>query len=132
MGGCCHRSRCRIPSGTLRFRVTRRTPLFKPTLTDEIRTDEAGARSYLIGGNPDYPNDDGFLHRGWKRVEFQSEVGPILKAGGLGFKDMGHYAFVNAHGDATRADYTFTYHKIHGDVLISLHHSSLTWVPPKR
>ena len=106
--------------------------LFKPTLADVIRLDEAGARSYFVGGNPDYPHDEGFLNLGWKHVEFQSAVGPILKAGGLGYKDMGHYTFVNAAGDATRADYTFTYHKKHGKVLISLHHSSLTWIPPQK
>lgn len=104
--------------------------LFKPTLADVIRLDRAGAKSYFIGGNPDYPYDDGFLHRGWKSVEFQSAVGPVLKAGGLGYKDMGHYTFVDGDGNATRADYTFAYHKLNGRVLISLHHSSLTWLPP--
>ena len=74
--------------------------------------------------------DHGFLNRGWKRVEFQSAVGPILKAGGLGYKDMGHYTFVDGDGNATRADYTFAYHKLDGRVLISLHHSSLSWLPP--
>jgi hypothetical protein len=104
--------------------------LFKPTLADVVRLDEAGARSYFVGGNADYPHDGGFLNHGWKRVEFQSAAGPVLKAGGLGYKDMGHYTFVNGQGDATRADYTFAYHKIGGKVLISLHHSSLTWIPP--
>ena len=104
--------------------------LFKPTLADVIRLDERGARSYFVGGDEDYPNDGGFLNNGWKHVDFQSAVGPILKAGGLGYKDMGHYTFVNAKGDATRADYTFAYHKLDGKVLISLHHSSLTWMPP--
>lgn len=104
--------------------------LFKPTLADEIRRDEAGARSYFIGGNPDYPHDKGFLFNAWKRVDFQSAVGPIPSAGGPGYFDMGHYDFVNEQGDATRADYTFAYHKSDGKVLISLHHSSLTWVPP--
>ncbi|MEM9379597.1 MAG: hypothetical protein AAGB93_06560 [Planctomycetota bacterium] len=103
--------------------------LFKPTLADVIRLDEAGARSYFVGGNDSYPNDHGFLNNGWKHVEFQSAVGPILKAGGLGYKDMGHYTFVNERGDATRADYTFAYHKFGGKVYISLHHSSLTWMP---
>lgn len=104
--------------------------LFKPTLADVIRLDEAGTRSYFVGGNPDYPHDIGFLNQGWKRVAFQSAVGPILKAGGLGYKDMGHYTFVDENGLATRADYTFAYHKLNGKVLISLHHSSLTWMPP--
>ncbi|MEM6973218.1 MAG: hypothetical protein AAF577_10485 [Pseudomonadota bacterium] len=104
--------------------------LFKPTLADVIRLDRAGARSYFVGGNADYPNDSGFLNRGWTRVDFQSAAGPILKAGGLGYKDMGHYTFIDGEGNATRADYTFAYHKLDGRVLISLHHSSLTWLPP--
>ncbi|MEM6818588.1 MAG: hypothetical protein AAF578_07340 [Pseudomonadota bacterium] len=104
--------------------------LFKPTLADVIRLDRAGARAYFVGGDENYPHDEGFLNRGWKRVEFQSSAGPILKAGGLGYKDMGHYTFVDGDGNATRADYTFAYHKLNGRVLISLHHSSLTWLPP--
>ncbi|MEM7693163.1 MAG: phosphoribosyl-AMP cyclohydrolase [Pseudomonadota bacterium] len=104
--------------------------LFKPTLADIIRVDRKGARSYFVGGDPAYPNDTGFLNRRWQHVDFQSAVGPILKAGGLGYKDMGHYTFIDGKGNATRADYTFAYHKIDGRVLISLHHSSLTWLPP--
>ncbi|MEM6729617.1 MAG: hypothetical protein AAF618_14025 [Pseudomonadota bacterium] len=104
--------------------------LFKPTLADVIRLDREGARSYFVGGDAEFPHDDGFLKRGWVRVEFQSAVGPILKAGGLGYKDMGHYTFVDGGGNATRADYTFAYHKLAGRVLISLHHSSLSWLPP--
>ncbi|MFW5881610.1 MAG: hypothetical protein ACOCTP_03725 [Roseicyclus sp.] len=103
--------------------------LFKPTLADAIRLDRAGVRAYFAGGDPDWPQDTGFLNRGWKKVEFQSAVGPVLKAGGLGYKDMGHYTLVDDAGEATRADYTFAYHKIDGRVLISLHHSSLSWSP---
>ena len=106
--------------------------LFKPTLADVIRLDEKGAKAYFVGGDPDYPQDNGFLKNGWTTVEFQSAVGPILEAGGLGYRDMGHYTFVNGAGDATRADYTFAYHKLKGRVLISLHHSSLTWFPPTK
>jgi hypothetical protein len=103
--------------------------LFKPTLADVIRLDRAGARAYFVGGDPDWPQDAGFLNRGWTKVEFQSAVGPVLKAGGLGYKDMGHCTLVDGAGTVIRADYTFAYHKIDGRVLISLHHSSLTWVP---
>ena len=104
--------------------------LFKPTLTDVIRLDRAGARSYFVGGDPNYPHDHGFLHRGWKQVDFQSAAGPILLAGGLGYMDMGQYTFTDGDGNATGADYTFAYHKLDGRALISLHHSSLTWLPP--
>jgi len=59
--------------------------LFKPTLADVIRLDRQGAKSYFVGGDPEYPNDAGFLKNGWVKVDFQSAVGPILKAGGLGY-----------------------------------------------
>lgn len=112
------------------FGVPGQPLLFKPTLADVIRNDREGAHSYFVGGNPNYPNDDGFLKRGWKQVKFQSSAGPIMNAGGLGYRDMGHCTFVDGDGNATQADYTFVYHKLDGRVLISLHHSSLTWEPP--
>lgn len=103
--------------------------LFKPTLSEVIRCDRGSARSYFVGGDPKHPHDQGFLNHGWKQVEFQSIVGPLLNPGGLSYSDMGQYVFVNGDGDVTRADYTFVYHKRDGRVLISLHHSSLTWFP---
>ncbi|MEM8980931.1 MAG: phosphoribosyl-AMP cyclohydrolase [Pseudomonadota bacterium] len=103
--------------------------LFKPTLANVIRLDEKGAKAYFVGGDPDYPGDNGFLKNAWKAVEFKSASGPVQNAGGLAFQDMGQYAFVNGAGEATHADYTFAYHKREGRVLISLHHSSLTWFP---
>jgi len=102
---------------------------FKPTLSDVIRHDRVSTRSYFVGGNPIYPHDHGFLNHGWKQVNFQSAVGPLPNPGGLSFSDMGQYSFVDGSGVITRADYTFVYHKRDGLVLISLHHSSLTWVP---
>ena len=103
--------------------------LFKPTMTDIIRTDRAGAYSYFVGGDPDYPHDNGFLNRGWTQVNFQSAVGPVLNSGDRVCKDMGCYEFIDGHGNSTHADYTFIYHKLGGHVLIALHHSSLTWSP---
>lgn len=104
--------------------------LFKPTLTDVIRHDRTGARAYFVGGDPNYPNDHGFLKRGWTQVDFHSAVGAIPMADGRGLMDMGHYTFLDGSGEATHVDYTFAYHKLGGRVLISLHHSSLTWFSP--
>lgn len=103
--------------------------LFKPTLTDSIRSDEAGARSYFVGGNPQYPNDTGFLNNNWKQVKFFSAVGPIIETDHLVAKDMGKYTFVKDTDESVQADYTFIYHKLNNEVLISLHHSSLVWKP---
>ena len=107
------------------------TPLlFKPTLANVIRHDRTGARAYFVGGDPNYPHDHGFLNRAWTRVDFHSAVGAIPVADGRGLMDMGHYTFLDGGGEAAHADYTFAYHKLGGRVLISLHHSSLTWFPP--
>ena len=103
--------------------------IFKPTLSEIIRHDRESTRSYFVGRDPNFPHDQGFLNRGWKKVEFHSAVGPLPNPGGLSYSDMGQYAFVARDGDVTRADYTFVYHKRNGCVLISLHHSSLTWLP---
>ena len=111
------------------FGTPDRPLLFKPTLSEVIRRDHGSARAYFVGGDPNYPHDHGFLNRGWKEVEFQSAAGPVPNPGGLSYSDMGNYAFVDGDGAVTRADYTFVYHKRDGRVLISLHHSSLTWFP---
>ena len=103
--------------------------LFNPTLSEVTRCDRGSARSYFVGGDPNYPQDQGFLNRGWEQIEFKSAVGPLPNPGGLSYSDMGQYAFVDRDGDVTLADYTFIYHKRDGRVLISLHHSSLTWFP---
>ena len=111
------------------FGTPDRPLLFKPTLSEVIRRDRRSARAYFVGGDPNYPHDQGFLNRGWKEVKFQSAAGPLPNPGGLSYSDMGNYAFVDGDGAVTRADYTFVYHKRDGRVLISLHHSSLTWFP---
>mgnify|MGYP002851763768 CR=1 FL=1 len=109
---------------------TKEAPLlFKPTLTDIIRTDRKAAKSYFVGGDKNYPMDEGFLSQGWKSVRFQSAAGPLKTAAGNGFMDLGRYTFVDGNGAETKADYTFIYHKLEGTVLIALHHSSLTWLP---
>ena len=106
--------------------------LFKPTLADVIRTERTGARSYFVGGNPLFPQDKGFLKNEWKLVKLNSIAGPIPSPGGLEYRDMGHYDFVNAEDNTTSADYTFVYHKLENSVLITLHHSSLAWKPQNR
>jgi len=98
--------------------------LFKPTMAASIRTDEAGARSYFVGGDARYPGDKGFLHNGFVEVRFESARGPVLETAGEACHDMGHYFFKAPDGSVVKADYSFSYHKRDGRVLITLHHSS--------
>ena len=102
--------------------------LFKPTLSASVRIDERGARSYFVGGDAEYPNDQGFLTQGISKVEFRSARGPRLEGGGASAQDMGHYTFTCVDGRIIEADYTFSYHKPADKVLITLHHSSLSVV----
>jgi hypothetical protein len=98
--------------------------LFKPTMAAQIRVDEAGARSYFVGGDPRYPGDDGFLKHGFVAVEFASARGIMLEGGAHSAQDMGHYFFHEADGGVIKADYSFSYHQRDGRVRITLHHSS--------
>ena len=98
--------------------------LFKPTMAASIRTDREGAKSYFVGGDPRYPGDQGFLHNAFVSVRFESARGPVLEAAGEACQDMGHYFFRKADGSEVKADYSFSYHKRSGQVLITLHHSS--------
>ncbi len=98
--------------------------LFKPTMAAHIRIDEAGTRSYFVGGDPRFSDDKGFLHHGFIGVRFESARGPMLEAGGGSAQDMGHYYFSSPDGTVVKADYSFSYHKRNGKVLITLHHSS--------
>ncbi len=103
--------------------------LFKPTLSCDIRTDVDGTRSYFVGGDGRYPYDQGFIKKGWKSVRFESAAGPVFEAGGRAAVDMGTYYFTTETGDVVPADYTFSYHKPNGQLLITVHHSSLVWEP---
>ena len=50
--------------------------LFKPTLSggsQTFRPTKEGALSYFIGGNSDYPNDNGFKLKPWVKVWYSKE-----------------------------------------------------------
>jgi len=51
-----------------------RDVLFKPTLAyiKQFRLDFTGALSYFIGGNPDYPKDNGFAILPWVNIEWEN------------------------------------------------------------
>ena len=98
--------------------------VFKPTMSASIRTDAAGARSYFVGGDVNYPGDKGFLHNGFVAVDFDSARGPVIARDGLTAHDMGHYTFTQPDGTEVFADYSFAYRKVDGQVRITLHHSS--------
>lgn len=96
--------------------------LFKPTLADVMRLDEKGAKAYFVGGDPDYFQDSAYGRQSSSNAPSDLYSKQVV---------LDTKAWVTKGAlNATRADDTFACHKLEGRVLISLHHSSLTWFPP--
>lgn len=99
--------------------------VFKPTLAQDpqFRNTFAGALSYFVGQNPDFPQDTGFALTPWINVTFSNSkiilMNDVVIAGGV-------YNFEDPHGDITAADYTFVYTQVdNGTLTITAQHSSL-------
>lgn len=101
------------------------TVLFKPTKAAEkqFRLTAESAVSYFVGGNENYPEDDGFALTPWKAVRFGNS-GFILKEDHA--VAMGNYFFTNMEDKVIKVEYTFGYyHSREGFLRINIHHSSL-------
>mgnify|MGYP001307641219 CR=1 FL=1 len=101
------------------------TVLFKPTLAvnQQFRTTFEGAVSYFIGGNIDFPEDEGFAIKGWTNVRFENKDYIFYDNYALA---MGNYYFMNQDGNEIKVEFSFGY--IVGtdnSLRINLHHSSL-------
>jgi len=104
------------------------TVLFKPTLTinpQTFRTTRAGALSYFVGGDSNYPNDDGFALKDWKECDHDTTAVFIT---GNSASTMGKVHFTDSNGDVTSVDKTWTFVQDDaGDLRIVVHHSSLEY-----
>lgn len=102
--------------------------LFKPTLTTNpqtFRPTRAGALSYFVGGDAEFPNDDGFALKGW--TECKSEPAAVFIAGDSAMS-IGKVHFTDKDGNNTSVDKTWGYVKDDaGNLRIVLHHSSLEY-----
>lgn len=102
------------------------TLLFKPTLATNppIRTTRAGAKAYFVGGDPQFPDDTGFLRK-VKNIALLQEKHTVIEQG-YG-KIMGQYEIEDHDGNITRADYTFAVHVYPNQLMkFTLHHSSIS------
>ena len=101
--------------------------LFKPTLTSEehtFRTTRAGALSYFVGQNSDFP-DGGFALKGWRTVEYETKAEFTDDDLGLW---MGIATLTDKNGNKTKVDKSWGYKKGQdGNSRIVLHHSSLPY-----
>ncbi|MEM7784413.1 MAG: phosphoribosyl-AMP cyclohydrolase [Planctomycetota bacterium] len=104
--------------------------LFKPTLVSEkqFRLDFAGALSYFVGGNSDYPEDHGFAIKPWSNVRWENIGTNII--GDMGVA-MGNYYFTPVEGgDDVKVEYSFAYTiNPEGKLKIVLHDSHLPFNP---
>jgi len=102
--------------------------LFKPTLTvnpQTVRTTRAGALSYFVGGDSEFPNDSGFALQGWTQCEVEN-AGIFIA--GRSASTMGKVHFTGKDGEVTTVDKTWKFVKDDaGDLRIVVHHSSLEY-----
>ena len=104
--------------------------LFKPTLVYEqqFRTDFAGALSYFVGGDENYPEDNGFAIKPWSDVRWENVGCNII--GNMAVA-MGNYFFTQADGQGiVKVEYSFGYTtNENGELKILLHDSHLPYQP---
>lgn len=99
--------------------------LFKPTRAakTQFRPTKKAAKSYFIGGDNEFSEDNGFAMHPWVNVRFENHA---IKLEGNRAIAMGNYYFTDLDGNHTKVEYTFGYKKnAKGIIKIDLHHSSI-------
>jgi hypothetical protein len=101
--------------------------LFKPTLAAEkqFRNSFDSALSYFVGGNPSFPEDQGFAIKGWSDVRWENAG--IINNNCKVAVAMGNYYFTPVQGgDDVKVEYTLAYVKDRNNELkIAVHQSSV-------
>jgi len=104
--------------------------LFKPTLAhgeQTFRLSKAGALAYFVGGDDNYPDDQGFALQPY--VDGTTSVAGVIVHGDIATA-MGNITLTNADGGTVTVDKTFVYRlDAAGDLRIVAHHSSLPFSP---
>lgn len=108
---------------------------FKPTLTmtdQTFRKTKKGALAYFVGGDPDYPNDNGFALKPWVEARYDNtERGAeeVMVYGNIGIA-MGNVYFKDKDGNEIYVDKTFVFRKTDdGKVRLIVHKSALPFKP---
>ena len=110
---------------------------FKPTLAygdQTFRTDKKGAISYFVGGDPDYPNDQGFALRPWVSVRYANlgEKNEGIQIYGSVAITMGNVWVVDKDGNEVMVEKTWVFKKgKDGKLRIIVHKSALPYSPAK-
>ncbi|MBN1638328.1 MAG: hypothetical protein JW866_05140 [Ignavibacteriales bacterium] len=100
--------------------------LFKPTRASDIqfRFSKDGALSYFIGGDSNYPEDDGFAINPWFNVRFENEEIILEDEQAI---SMGNIYFTTPDKKIVKVEFTFGYKLFNGELKIFLQHSSVPY-----
>jgi hypothetical protein len=111
---------------------------FRPTLAmapRNFRTTKEGALAYFIGEDDEFPDDDGFITKGWISADFDNEIegkAAIQVHGNIGIAMGNVYlrkAEVTVGGKETVVDKLFVFMKRKGLVRLIVHNSTLSNIP---
>jgi len=109
---------------------------FKPTLAfgkNTFRDTRAGALSYFVGGDKDFPEDTGFALKQWVKVRYDNNAAAngIQIHGDLAIT-MGNVYLTNAKGEEVVVDKTFVFRRCKdGRLRLCVHKSALPFDPGK-
>jgi hypothetical protein len=111
---------------------------FRPTLAmapHNFRTTKEGALAYFIGEDDEFPDDDGFITKGWIAADFDNQIegqDAIQVHGNIGIA-MGNVRLrkeeVTAGGKETVVDKLFVFMKRKSLVRLIVHNSALSNIP---
>ena len=110
---------------------------FKPTLTygdQTFRNDKKGALAYFVGGDPDYPNDNGFALKPWAKVRYDNTGtgNEGIQIYGSTAITMGNVWVTAKDGTEVMVDKTWVFKKgKDGKLRIIVHKSALPYNPSK-
>ncbi|HEY0764570.1 MAG TPA: hypothetical protein VGD61_19495 [Pyrinomonadaceae bacterium] len=108
---------------------------FRPTLAmapQNFRTTKQGALAYFIGEDPEFPQDDGFIKKGWISADFDNEIegkDAIQVHGNIGIAMGNVYlrqAEVTVGGKEVVVDKVFVFIKRDGHPRLIVHNSAVS------
>lgn len=103
--------------------------LFKPTVAsvEQFRGSVDEARSYFVKGSN--PEDKGFALNPWTDIRWENEGVVSDRDSAMA---MGNCFFTKTDGSVTKVEYSLGYVRDKdGALKINLHHSSLSYIPPR-
>lgn len=110
---------------------------FKPTLAfgkNTFRKSKAGALAYFVGGNKDFPEDNGFALKPWSKVRYDNagEGNNGIQIHGDIALTMGNVYLTGPDGKEIMVDKTFAFRRCKdGKLRLVVHKSALPFEPAK-